>query len=55
MNHKRRGKALIINQENFSTELILQGFGRRVGTNVDAKTLKYRLEALGRWTKATPT
>lgn len=47
MNHKRRGKALIINQENFSSSLKEQGFGQRVGTNVDAKNLRFKLEALG--------
>ena len=52
MNHKRRGKALIINQENFSSALKEQGFGQRVGTNVDAKNLRFKLEALGEWSYA---
>lgn len=47
MNHKRRGKALIINEENFSRELRQQGLSQRTGTKIDERKMRNRLEALG--------
>ncbi|XP_036068328.1 caspase-6-like [Oryzias melastigma] len=43
MNHKRRGLALIFNQENFFFRLKLS---KRTGTNADCDNLKKRLEEL---------
>ncbi|KAK3573243.1 hypothetical protein QTP86_015780 [Hemibagrus guttatus] len=42
MNHKRRGKALIFNQENFQG-----GLGKRLGTNKDRDNLRERFQDLG--------
>ena len=50
MDHRRRGKALIINNENFSHELKMRGMSHRAGTKVDERQLKVKLQNLGKQT-----
>ena len=47
MEHRKRGYALLINQERFSTDLQRRGFTKRTGTQVDETNIRRKLTALG--------
>ncbi|WAR20930.1 CASP1-like protein [Mya arenaria] len=47
MEHKRRGYALLINQERFSADLQRQGYTKRTGTAVDERNISRKLKELG--------
>lgn len=47
MDHPRRGKAIVINNRDFTPEMQKQGYGIRTGTDIDCTTICLRLKALG--------
>lgn len=47
MDYPRRGKAVIINNKEFSYEMQKEGYGYRSGTDVDCTAIGCRLKALG--------
>lgn len=47
MDYPRRGKAVVINNKNFTPEIERQGYGERAGTDVDATKICSRLKLLG--------
>lgn len=47
MDFPNRGRAIIVNNKNFSRELQKNGYGTRIGTDIDATKIGHRLELLG--------
>lgn len=47
MDYARRGKAVVINNKNFTAELEKKGYGVRTGTDIDATKICSRLKMLG--------
>lgn len=47
MDYPRRGKAIVINNKNFSYELQKKGYSDRAGTDIDCTTICSRLKVLG--------
>ncbi|XP_052770377.1 caspase-3-like isoform X2 [Mya arenaria] len=47
MDYEKRGKAIVINNKNFTPDMVRRGYGVRTGTDIDCTRICKRLEILG--------